>query len=291
MPISPDLARLARCITPPIVYDALQRLRRSSTAPNWQHVPEGWEYLRTHPETKGWDVPAVAETYRRKWPLFLERMQGTDPLGVEHQSDLSCRHALIPHNGAMAFGWVLAQVARRRERISVLDVGGGCGHFFHFARALAPDVDFDYCVRDTPTLAALGTELCPQATFYADDVCFDRRYDLVWASDALHFVRDWPALLRRMAAAGAFVYLARVPTTLHAPSYVYLQRAQKFGYQTEYLAWCIRRAELFAEAQAAGLQLAREFVFGPAPHIVGAPEQFQYAGGFFRTEDAGANGT
>jgi putative methyltransferase (TIGR04325 family) len=214
-------------------------------------------------------------------------MQGTGPLGVEHQSDPSYRHFLMAHNGAMSFGWVLAQVARRRERISVLDFGGGCGHFFHFARALAPDVTLDYCVRDTPTLAALGAELCPQATFYTDDVCFDRRYDLVWAQCALHYVRDWPAMVHRMAAAADdAVYLALVPTTLRAPSYVYLQRAQKSGYQTEYLSWCIRRAELVREAKSAGLQLTREFVYGPAPHVVGAPEPFRYMGGYFKVKQA-----
>jgi hypothetical protein len=61
------------------------------------------------------------------------------------------------------------------------------------------------------------------------------------------------------SAADGRLFLTRVPTTRDAASFVVLQRAEAYGYGTEYLGWVFNRDELLAAAQGAGLELEREF--------------------------------
>jgi putative methyltransferase (TIGR04325 family) len=298
LPLSIRLRLAAKAVTPPIVWTALKAAkdaRNSGTSqrrardvpetfqrqlghvseptqrPEWEFVPEGWAR-----DVPGWDVAAIAAAYREKWPSFLAAVEGDGPLGVNHEvptgvavprNDRDAQHTIL------AFGWVLALAAGGRDTLSVLDWGGGPGHYAVLADALLPGVELDYTSRDLPALVALGRELQPERAFADDESPLDRRYDLVVASSSLHYEQDWRARLRDLAAvADRYVYVTRVPVALEAPSFVVLQRAYAYGYETEYLGWVIARDELLAEARAAGLRLARELVLPARFAADGAPE-------------------
>jgi hypothetical protein len=61
-----------------------------------------------------------------------------------------------------------------------------------------------------------------------------------------------------------------------------LQRANAYGYATEYLGWVLNRDELLDAALDAGLELEREFVLQPGWLIAGAPDEVSHAGFLFR---------
>ena len=63
-----------------------------------------------------------------------------------------------------------------------------------------------------------------------------------------------------------------MPISLDVPSFVVLQRAEAYGYATEYVGWVLSRAELLAEAKAAGLALERELLLDAWLSASGAPE-------------------
>ena len=141
------------------------------TRPEWEHVPEGWAR-----RVDGWDVPEVEAAYRRRWPEFLAAVLGTGTLGIAHEvpeGRAVVTHDPGWHNVVMTFGYVAARAAHDGT-LSILDWGGGPGHYFVLARALLPDVQLDYHSRDLPRLAALGRELLPDATFHDDDRCLER---------------------------------------------------------------------------------------------------------------------
>jgi putative methyltransferase (TIGR04325 family) len=170
----------------------------------------------------------------------------------------------------VSFAYVLAVAARGRERISVLDWGGALGHYHALARSVLPQLELDYHVKETPAVCAQGRQVQPEVSFHEDDSCLDRRYDLVMASASLHYEPDWRRLVGRLAAAAErYVYLARVPVALEADSFVVLQRAYAYGYETEYLGWVVNRAELLDAADA---HLAREFLVDAWFSAAGAPE-------------------
>jgi putative methyltransferase (TIGR04325 family) len=275
---------LAKSFTPPIVWDALKRAKDArrppapppgpeppSSPPEWEYVPEGWAR-----PAGGWDAEAIAGVYREKWPSFLEATAGPGPLGVNHEVPAGRpvpRDELDAQHLVLAFGYVLARAARGRDGLSLLDWGGGPGHYAVLAEALLTEVELEYHSRDLPALVALGRELLPQHVFHDDDACLDRRYDLVAASSSLQYSEDWGATLAGLArATGGWLYLARVGVALESPSFVVLQRAHAYGYETEYLGWVLNRDELLARLRAAGLELVREFVLPERPEVAGAPE-------------------
>ena len=149
----------------------------------------------------------------------------------------------------VSFAYVVALAARGVERLSVLDWGGGLGHYEALARSTVPGLELDWHVKETPAVAARGR---PGVTFHTDEQCLsDRSYDLVVASSSLQYEPEWQRLLSLLAgAAGRYLYVARVPVALTAPSFVVIQRPYVHGYDTEYLGWVLNRDEL---VEAAGL--------------------------------------
>lgn len=275
------LKDLVRDWVPPALLRTLRRLRGSAQPSEWSYLPGGWPASGA----TGWEDPSVAETQRRLWPGFAGAVEGPGPLGINHTDPThdGCNHGA--HNTVISFGYVLTRAAAGRDRVSLLDWGGGAGHYALFARALLPGVQVDYHCRDVPSLCAAGRDLVPEGTFHdTDDSLAGRTFDLVLASGSLHYSRDWRAALRLLRSlARDLVFVTRLPIVGSAPSFVVLQRPHAAGYRTEYAGWVLNRDELLAGAAEAGLRLEREFLVAEAPVIPGAPEQNEYRGFLFRT--------
>ena len=253
----------------------------------YERVSGGWAHGETTPGVKGWNVEGVLETYKRKWPRFAAMTEGTAPLGLAHESNLANGEDIGSHNTIMCFAYVLARVARRSDSLSMLDWGGGIGHYLLLARALLPDVTVEYHCKDLPLLARHGARLLPDQCFYTDDSCLKRTYDLVMASSSMHYTERWQDVLAGLArSARKFLYVTRLPTVRRAPSFVFVQRTYDCGYNTEYLGWCLNFDDFLGEAEKSGLVLVREFALAEQPTIAGTDEQCQYRGFLFQPKDA-----
>lgn len=275
---------LLRGLTPPIFVQVARYLHSpQGQRPEWEYIPVGWSYAEEHPEVKGWDVPAIVEVYRHKWPRFAAFVAGSGPLGVNHETSIATNTDIYGHNLTMTFAYVLALAAHRKERIRLLDWGGGIGHYYLLARALIPEVEIDYFCRDLPRLCSYGSELFPEQQFFADDRWRGATYDLVMTSSSLQYEQDWQTLLRELCAtAQDLLFVTRLPIVRDTPSFVFVQRPYRFGYDTEYLGWCLNEQELLRVVDEAGLTLRREFVHGFCPDIRGAPGQNSYRGYLFQ---------
>ena len=288
MPDRVDFRWILKALTPPIVViavkGALRRLGLLGPArtpepdvtvelepPEFEYVQEGWARHVT-----GWDGGTVADAYLAKWPEWTAALEGPGPLGVYHEArtgETLRRDDMAAHNMLVSFAYVLARAAHDREAISVLDWGGGLGHYAALAQAVMPEVRFDWHCREVPSVVHAGQGANPDVTFHADDSCLERTYDLVVASSSLQYEPDWASLLLRLGTAAArFLLVTRVPIALDASSFVVLQRAAGYGYGTEYLGWVVSRDELLAEAAAVGLELDRELLLDAWLSAQGAPE-------------------
>jgi putative methyltransferase (TIGR04325 family) len=215
----------------------------------------------------------------------VHAVQSTKPLGVYHEAaDISSENP-VAHNFVLAFAYVLARAATGRSSLSVLDWGGGIGHYAVIARATLPEVSIDYTVLDLPSLCAAGQTVLSDVHFTSDaEECLSRRYDLIFVSGSLQYAADWQSLLKRFAAsAERWIFLSRTPIA-RGPSFVVVQRPHSAGgYQTEYLSHVFNRDELSSAAEAAGMTLEREFLMpGEVVAAVGAPEAFVYRGFLLR---------
>ncbi|MBV8395752.1 MAG: hypothetical protein JO064_05770 [Actinobacteria bacterium] len=298
----PPLVRatlVAKGLTPPYLWAVLKRLRNrreppttveapaSAAPPEWEYVPEGWKR-----PVGGWDGTAIVEAYRAKWPSFLAATAGSGPLGVNHEVPAGApvpRDDRDAQQNVLVFAYALLSAVRGRDTVSMLDWGGGPGHYAVLARALLPDgVELEYHSRDLAGLVALGREVLPGDGFDDTDACLERRYDLVVASSSLQYAPAWQeALVRLAGAAGQYLLVTRVPVALHAPSFVVLQRAYRYGYDTEYLGWVVSRDELVAVGEGTGLRLRREFVLPAWLSAVGAPEDPVEHRGFLFVRSSG----
>jgi putative methyltransferase (TIGR04325 family) len=269
---------------------ALRLVRRARTwvgTPPFEVARDGW---RTSPEkVRGWNDPSVAEAERGRWPAFVQALEGTDPVGVNHEAEGALGRRLADHNVVMSYGYALALASGGRPRLSVLDWGGGLGHYYLFSQALLPGVELDYTCQDLPGLCATGRELLPGVRFLDEPgACFGRTYDFVLASGSLWYEEDWRRLGRLLAkASDGYLYISRMIFASSHPSFVAVQRPGAAGYRTEYLFWVLNRGEFLAEMAGAGMELVREFFLGDGPWIRGAPEQGDFQGFLFRRPAGG----
>ncbi len=281
-----------RMILPPVLVAALRPLVRSRgrEASEWEYIPEGFGRMETDPAIKGWNVPAVRASQRSRWTAFSRKLALDGPLGFSFDSDPDTYKNLACHNIVMSYAYVLGLCALESSKISMLDWGGGLGHYGLLNRALYPQLIIDYYCKDVELLVAEGRALNPGVAFCTDDACLTRTYDLVNASTSLQYARDWVATLQGLArATGRYLLVTQLPVVSNAKSFVFVQRPYQYGYNTEYLAWCLNRQEFLDAARGAGLQLVREFIVGFQPVIKNAPEQNEYQGFLFRPVLAAGN--
>jgi putative methyltransferase (TIGR04325 family) len=282
-----NVRSLVRLFVPPIIAGIPAWLRQRYGKPEWEYMPEGWRAGQSDPAIKGWNVGTVLEAHKAKWPAFLRGLEDARPFGVSPESADGDAYDLVQHNVMMSYAYALGLAGRRKDRLTMLDWGGGIGHYYLISRAMFPDLSIEYSCKDVPILAEHGRSLFPDASFSSDESCLAATYDFVLVSSSLQYSQDWEGTLRKLAAAtGAYLFLTLQPTVVNVPSFVFVQRPYRYGYGTEYLGWCLNRDEVLRCAAGAGLELVREFVIGHHPVIQRAPEQNEYRGFLFRRLDA-----
>ncbi len=279
-----------RDLTPPVIWRTLSKWRslkatKEQNYIEWEYIPEGWEALKTDPNIKGWNVESVLEAYKANWPGFLKTLEGALPFGISPESPSENSTNLMFHNLMMTYAYALSLSTRHKSSISMLDWGGGIGHYYLLSQNLVPALEIDYHCKDVPVLAEHGRSLFPKAHFYTDETCLERKYDFVLVSGSFQYSQDWVSALKGLAqATGGYLFITRLPIAHQAPSFVIVQRPYQYGYNTEYLGWCLNRGEFLQCAQKLGLELIREFVVEPLPPIHRAPEQPEHWGFLFRKE-------
>ena len=211
-------------LLPPLAVDAAK-----SALSEWEYVPGGW--ASDGLPGQGWNDASVAAAQEEHWPVLARNLEGPGPLGVSHLPSQRTRLDRADHNAMMSYGYVLARAARNTSTLSVLDWGGGIGHYCLYSKVLLPEVVIDYHCYDVPALCTLGRRLIPGARFHegADDLA-GVRFDLVISSSSLHYFEDWRNMLRTLAErTGGFLYVARLRTVNRSPSFVVRERLHSQG--------------------------------------------------------------
>jgi putative methyltransferase (TIGR04325 family) len=252
-------------------------------------MPSGWKTQDNR--ILGWNVPSVPETQKQKWESYLEVLKGPAPLAVNHEAQIGRNPSdLVSHNLLTSYAYVLALAAREKKSVSILDWGGGVGHYYPLSKAVLPGIPIDYTCQDLPLLCQTGREFLPDARFVDQPGgCFDRAYDLVLASSSLWYVEDWLGLIRQLAGAtNEYLYLTRMLFVGKAPSFVVVQRPKDLGYRTEYLCWVFNQSEFVGGVSSCGMECVREFLLGEGPYIHRAPEAPTLRGFLFRRKKVSA---
>lgn len=261
---------------------------RGATRLEWEMMPDTdavWD------GAEGWSHASIAARQVEKWESFLAAIAAPLPIGRSHEAAPDTELDVSAHNTAMSFAYVLGRVLAEAAPAvpSILDWGGGIGHYYRYATALFPDSRFDYVIKDLGELCEAGAARNQGARFVATEAAaLAGRHDLVFASSSLHYARDVFGLLDRLAAASSrYLFVTRTPFVANADDFVVVQRPYRYGYMTEYAGWFLNRDRFVRFLAGRGLALEREFLLAERPHVPNAPEQCRYLGLLFRRQ-AGA---
>lgn len=277
--ISVNTRNLIKKFIPPIVIDGIRRAR--TRRPQWEYMPGGWDSVDQ--KITGWDIQSIADAEMRKWEAFSGLLEGSGILGINHEDLHPTTTNPTAHNAVMSFGYVLGLAAAGRDRLSILDWGGGLGHYYLFAKTLLPEIQLEYHCRDLPPYCRYGRDLLPAVTFHDNDDRWPQmKFDLVFSSSAMQYVRGWQGQLAQLSSAfSRYMFITRIPMAQTTPSFVVLQRPYDLEYSAEYLGWVFNQTEFLQAARSQGVQLAREFLVMEDPVILNAPEQPHYRGFLF----------
>jgi putative methyltransferase (TIGR04325 family) len=292
MSILPRIDSILKLFIPPIVINGMRTFQNLFKKPNLysigfhrlEYTPDGWQTKLKNTKNKGWNVNSVIDTEKAKWDIFCQNLKGSGPLGFshEHTDPFVIRNPNF-HNVHISYAYVLALAAHKKDSISVLDWGGALGHYYLVGKAVLPDVDIDFHVKEVPLMAKAGEQLNPEVHWYDDETCLEREYDLVMMTGSIPYMEDWVDVLHRIARSiKKYLFVSRLPVIQNSPSFVAIQRL----YNSQMLHQLINQAEFLETVKETGLSLVREFVVGDRPYIKGAPEQCEVRGWLFKKETA-----
>ena len=265
------LTRILKPLVPPVLWTIGSGLRRQlmRSVDHYAYAPDGWETR----------LPACGGN-EAHWRTFIPRDRALcEALIARVQADPVALTADDEALKAVAFGYVLALAARKKQTVTVLDYGGSLGEYYWIGKALVTGVELEYHCKELPAIAEAGRQLSPQVIWHTDDSCLAASYDLVMFSASLPYLPDWQGVLRVAAqAAREYLWLSQIPAVRAVPTYVITQRS---GGVT-HLQYVLNRPEVIDTVRRAGLRLVRQIEMGSHPAVRNAPEQPEYAGWLFQ---------
>src|SRR4030042_3606352 len=255
-----QVRKIAQLVLPPIVTEGVRHVLRRHRVGFLEYAPDGWKAIRKDCGSSGWNSESVIEAEEARLDAFRRNLQGAGPLGFSHEhTDLTVVRNVSFHNIHVTYAFVLALAAHQKATLSVLDWGGGLGHYYLIGKAVLPDVALDFHCKDVPLMAEAGKRLNPEVHWYADESCLRRDYDLIMINGSLQYIQDWAGTLQRIASAvKGYLFLTRIPVVDNGPGFVAIQRA----YGIEMLHQQLNQALVLQVVEGTGLRLMREFVVG-----------------------------
>jgi putative methyltransferase (TIGR04325 family) len=281
-----DARQVVRDCLPPVVLRWARRLRQRGSlvaSDGYRYCPDGWPSR----EGQGWQAQSVVDAYLSSWTEFLRDARNNTLFAMKDAAATPGYGDYLAHNTLLVFAYALLRAARNRERLKVLDWGGGLGQYFVVAQNILPGVALEWTVKDLPSLCEAGARLVPDARFIArDEEVLPRAYDLVLASSSLQYSEHWQEAAATLArATGGYLLVTRLPVCHQVDSFVVVQRVANYG--TEYPGWIINRSAFLGHlGQPCGMRLLREFLVFPGPEVPAAPGPHETRGFLFQPMDA-----
>lgn len=221
----------------------------------------------------GWDAVSLESRIEEHRTWIRSLGTGFRPVPNPLRGDSWLLRAAEAQNRDLVFAYGLARAMTAGQNLRVLDWGGAFGSYALLARRLFPDARFDWHVCELQSVCRLGSKETPDVTFIdGEDSWSSKRFDFVFSSSAVQYVRDWRGQVRSLlAVAEEWCLITRIPVVGRTASYVFRQeRGWRNG---GYPGWALNRGELTGVVSESGFSVVAEMLVSRWMRVFGAPEQ------------------
>lgn len=281
MPVLLGLKATVRRLLPTALVRRINSWRGIEDPNEMPYAPGGWPM--EDPSEATWGSEVAAEHYEKHWESFLQGIKAPGPLGMANRRQLAHGGHVFANHLFLAYGYVLARMTHRRSEFSILDWGGSLGQYALLTERLIPDVQVSFYNKDLPGLRIAAEKFSPMVTYFDhDDQFADQTFDLVIASGALQYTRDWQGVLGRLTkAARQGLYLGRVPTSFAERAFVTLPQVAFYAQPKRIPMWIFSHDELIATIEKQGFKLEMEFITSEGLKVKNGPAQAEMRGYWF----------
>lgn len=255
-----------RRLIPPIAAEALRRRR----AP-LRFVGDFASWNEARAASKGYDDASIHDVVREAARAARDGRAAFERDGVAFAK----AEYVWPVAAAL-----LAEAAKQKGRLHVLDFGGSLGSFYYQHRSLFRGIEVRWAIVEQPAFVATGNRefADERLSFHSsiNDACGAVNPSVVLFSSVLNYVEEPEAIVseavRRDPSA---VIIDRTAFTNDVKSKLVVQHSRGHAYVADYPAWLLSRSLLLRHFFAAGYETMAEFR-SPEGEVDGA--QF---GGFY----------
>ncbi len=152
---------------------------------------------------------------------------------------------------------------KHQSMIRVLDIGGGLGEYFFLFEKMAPSLQFQWTVVETPPVCEIARKTLPSRANlnWVDSVDHaDGHFDITLMSSVIQYVEQPYELLNKGIEKSDFLILNRCPLTYSKGGFVCIQRPGFFESKGSYPVHMLSEAKLINYLRARGEILSRWMV-------------------------------
>jgi len=219
------LKAIARDITPPIV---MRRLRPypltvdpiPGPAPNHGFFGDYPSFAAALAASNHYDAPAVAKRVADSLAAF-------QTFSLPHFIDSRIQQI---HS-------VFTMLDQDDLPLSVLDVGGAAGVYFHYLRLLSPRLPLNWTVLELPGIVEAVRNIPSPVTFVDQIERADRVYDVALASGSLQYFEDPAAGIKTCFEKGKRIILNRMPVTAEPEHTIRVQKVPPHLHEASMPVW------------------------------------------------------
>lgn len=166
--------------------------------------------------------------------------------------------------------------AKNKNKIRILDYGGGFGLYKFITTTFTPEIDFEYFIYDLPNVSKVGKEFNPDINFIKKDECFLNTYDLIIFSGSLCYIENWKSTLADACkCARTNIYVSKQSFVNTAKSFCVMDH--NYHYKKSGIPipmWWINMQEIMDIFEKYNFNIMKQLYNGHLPqYVYNAPEQ------------------
>ena len=153
------IKKIVKPLIPPIflkLFSICSNQARLKQLPEWEYLGTDWSDVAPEKPADSWNDSAVSRVMEEHWSDFCQNLEAPSAFGLSNESIWKVCEDRNFHNDVLSYAYVLSIAYQSKKNIKILDWGGSTGHYYKIAQALYPEYQYDYTVKEVPSICNTG---------------------------------------------------------------------------------------------------------------------------------------